>query len=63
MQLGSDHFANQRVGAAVGNNLLAITKLSNRAAPMNKNNLIKPFIGFRVTDQRGKRRKSGAGCQ
>lgn len=63
MQLGSDYLANHRMDTFVGNNLLTIVKLGNRAASVNKNNLFDLVIGFRVTDERAKRRKFGAGCQ
>ena len=46
MEMVNNYFTNQRMGAAVGNNLLTIAKLGHRAAPVNKDNLFKPFIGF-----------------
>ena len=58
MEMVNNYFTNQRMGAVVGNNLLTIAKLGNRAAPVNKNNLFKPSIGFQITNKRGKRRKT-----
>jgi hypothetical protein len=57
MEMVNNYFTNQRMGAVVGNNLLTIARLGNRAVPVNKNNLFKPFIGFQITNKRGKRRK------